>query len=83
MTYKEVVEKAKKTLEKRGEYNDGDVFLNACSLWMKGDQINLWSYWQGYQIEDIDKGVAHCGGMGSANVGGMNSMLKAWKKNRC
>ena len=57
MTYKEVVEKAKKTLEKRGEYNDGKVFLNACSLWLKGDQINLWSYWQGYQMEDIDKGV--------------------------
>ncbi len=57
MTYKEVVEKAKKTLEKRGEYNDGDVFLNACSLWLKGDQINLWSYWQGQQIEDIDNGV--------------------------
>ena len=56
MTYQEVVRKAKSVLKKRGVYG-GDVRLYACDTWLKGDQINLWSYWQGYQIKDIDKGV--------------------------
>ncbi len=30
----------------------------SCEVWEKGDQINLWTYWQGYQLKDIDeKGV--------------------------
>ena len=57
MTYSEVVKKAKQELAKRGEHRAGGVELYACKLWENGDQINLWSYWQGYQIEDIDQGI--------------------------
>lgn len=28
-----------------------------CDVWKSGDQINLWAYWQGYQLEDIESGV--------------------------
>ncbi len=57
MTYEEIVEKAKAVLKKRGHYGTDDVDLYACDLWLNGNQINLWAYWQGYQIEDIDKGI--------------------------
>ncbi len=57
MTYKEVVKKAKTMLQRRGHYGTDDVDLYACDLWLKSDQINLWTYWQGYQIDDIDKGI--------------------------
>ena len=59
MTYKEVVKKAQNELARRGIYgkDKGQVELYACNLWRKSDQINLWSYWQGYQIKDIDKGI--------------------------
>ena len=57
MTYREIVEKAKITLKKRGHYGIGDVDLYACDLWLKSNQINLWAYWQGYQLDDIDKGI--------------------------
>ena len=57
MTYKEVVKKAKTTLQRRGHYGTDDVDLYACDLWLKSDQINLWTYWQGFQIDHIDKGI--------------------------
>ncbi len=57
MTYKDVVEKAKRTLKERGHYGTKDVDLYACDLWLDGNQINLWSYWQGYQLADIDQGI--------------------------
>ncbi len=56
MTYKEVVKKAQMILKKRGIYGTG-VELYACDTWLSGNQINLWAYWQGYQLEDIDKGI--------------------------
>ena len=54
MTYQEVVEKAK-----RQERNvTGKVAFIPCDVWENGNQINLWTYWQGYQLNDIDeKGV--------------------------
>ncbi len=57
MTYKDVVEKAKRTLKERGHYGTKAVDLYACDLWLHGNQINLWSYWQGYQLADIDQGI--------------------------
>lgn len=54
MTYREVVEKAK--AQKR-EGSKKVEFVD-CDIWQSGDQINLWTYWQGYQLEDIEeKGV--------------------------
>ncbi|MBR5636715.1 MAG: hypothetical protein IKW81_07310 [Pseudobutyrivibrio sp.] len=55
MTYEEVVNKAKLAVKNRGIY--GDINLADCEEWQAGNQINLWSYWQGYQIEDINKGI--------------------------
>ena len=57
MTYQEVVKKAKKVVKKRGVYGNGDLELYACDTWLHGNQINLWTYWQGYQIKDIDIGI--------------------------
>ena len=54
MKYLEVVNKAKKAKRigsKKIEFQD-------CEIWLNGNQINLWTYWQGYQLTDIDeKGV--------------------------
>ena len=56
MKYREVVEAAKKA--RLAPYGHGKVQFAPCDIWLKGDQINLWTYWQGYQLEDIDeKGV--------------------------
>ncbi len=57
MTYSEVVEKAKREIKKRRDYGTKNVSYKLCKTWIDGDQINLWSYWQGYQIKDIDMGV--------------------------
>ncbi|MBR3581402.1 MAG: hypothetical protein IKN95_10495 [Lachnospiraceae bacterium] len=60
MVYSEVVEKAKiqqKYLLSRGEYRNNKIQYVSCSEWENGAQINLWTYWQGYQIKDVDKGV--------------------------
>lgn len=51
MLYRDVVEKAKK--QKRIGF--GNVIFEDCKTWLRGDQINLWTYWQGYQLTDIDK----------------------------
>ncbi len=55
MTYEEVVNKAKESVKRRGIY--GEIKLTDCKEWQAGNQINLWSYWQGYQIDDIDQGI--------------------------
>ena len=55
MKYLEVVRKAQKEVKSRGVY--GKLSLYACDTWLKGDQINLWTYWQGHQYEDVDEGV--------------------------
>lgn len=60
MTYSEVVAEAKKHSEdllKKDLYKYGKVEFSQCDTWINGNQINLWSYWQGYQIENIDEGV--------------------------
>lgn len=57
MTYIEVVRKAQRVVKKRGVYGNKNVCLYACDTWLKGNQINLWTYWQGHQYKDIDKGV--------------------------
>lgn len=57
-TYHEVVKRAQAAAKIRGEYGNKDVILYPCKTWLDSDQINLWSYWQGYQYKDIDeKGV--------------------------
>ena len=54
MKYSDIVEKAKK--KRRSGY--GRIKLTDCKTWERGDQINLWTYWHGYQLKDIDeKGV--------------------------
>ena len=57
MTYKEVVRKAQKVLQIPGHYGKNELDLYACDTWIHSDQINFWSYWQGYQLKDIDKGI--------------------------
>ena len=58
MTYLKVVKEAQKEIKNRKEYKNSKLTLHSCRLWEKGDQINLWTYWQGYQLKDIDqKGV--------------------------
>ena len=57
MTYNEVVRKAQREVKKRGVYGNKNVSLYACDTWLNGDQIKLWTYWQGHQYKDIDKGV--------------------------
>lgn len=57
-TYHEVVKKAQAAAKIRGEYGNKNVRLYPCKTWLDSDQINLWTYWQGYQYKDIDeKGV--------------------------
>lgn len=53
MTYGEVVKRAQKI--RKEPYDNGKIFYKPCEVWLKGDQINLWTYWQGYQLKDIDE----------------------------
>ncbi len=54
LKYQDVVRKAKGIV--RNGY--GRIDFQTCKLWEHSDQINLWTYWQGYQLKDIDeKGV--------------------------
>ena len=56
MKYGDIVEAAKKA--RLVPYGHGKVEFAPCSTWLSGNQINLWTYWQGYQLKDIDeKGV--------------------------
>ena len=58
MKYCDVVKKAKDEISNRPEYGYGKVQYKPCSTWGDGNQINLWTYWQGYQLDDVDtKGV--------------------------
>lgn len=58
LTYHEVVKKAQAAAKIRGEYGNKNVRLYPCKTWLDGDQINLWTYWQGHQYKDIDeKGI--------------------------
>ena len=58
MTYSEVVEEAKKVISGRNQNATDKLILKDCDTWINGNQINLWSYWQGFQLDDIDeKGV--------------------------
>lgn len=57
MTYKEVVNKAKREVKSRTAYGNSSITYKNCQEWLDGDQINLWSYWQGYQLQDIDRGI--------------------------
>ena len=51
MNYYDVVNNAKKVNRK----GYGKVSFQKCDVWLRGNQINLWTYWQGYQLQDIDK----------------------------
>lgn len=53
MDYAQVVEEAKE--ERKKPYGYGKVNFVPCSTWHNGDQINLWTYWQGFQLTDIDQ----------------------------
>ncbi len=54
MRYADVVSEAI-NMERAGS---AKVPFQQCKLWEQGNQINLWTYWQGYQLKDIDtKGV--------------------------
>lgn len=55
--YADVVRKAKKELNNPSHYPIGKIQFIDCPIWQKGDQINLWTYWQGYQIKDLENGV--------------------------
>lgn len=53
-TYREFVKKVQQEYENKG---NARVQFGSCAVWKSGDQINLWTYWQGYQIEKIEKGI--------------------------
>lgn len=56
MKYKDVVVSAQNA--RKEPYGNRNIDFEPCDEWLKGDQINLWTYWQGYQLKDIDeKGV--------------------------
>lgn len=57
MTYEEVVKEAKKDISQRATYGNRKVVYKPCKTWERGDQINLWTYYQGYQIKDLEKGI--------------------------
>ena len=56
MKYRDVVKKAQEA--RKTPYSGGSIEYKPCETWLRGDQINLWTYWHGYQMKDIDtKGV--------------------------
>ena len=55
MKYSEYVKEAQKEIRDRKKYKNRNLTLHSCKVWEDGDQINLWTYWQGYQLKDIDK----------------------------
>ena len=58
MKYTEVVRRAQSEIKERTGYGNRNITYVSCPTWENGDQINLWTYWQGYQLKDIDeKGV--------------------------
>ncbi|MBQ6026500.1 MAG: hypothetical protein IJL20_12920 [Lachnospiraceae bacterium] len=57
MTYEDLVNKAKKQLNNPEHYGKSSIEFIECTTWQNGNQINLWTYWQGYQIKDPENGV--------------------------
>ncbi len=57
MTYEQVVQKAKKEMKNRTHYGNKKVAYKSFDIWEAGEEINLWTYFQGYQIRDKEKGV--------------------------
>lgn len=54
LTYQDVVKRA----QNRNRHGSTKVKFVDCETWLSGNQINLWTYWQGYQLKDVDeKGV--------------------------
>ena len=51
MKYQDVVKKAQENKREGSK----KVPFQECKSWLKGNQINLWTYWQGYQLKDIDE----------------------------
>ncbi len=57
MKYKKLVDDVKRDINSRlkvGSYCNNRVRYAKCPTWDNGNQINLWTYWQGYQLDDID-----------------------------
>lgn len=57
MTYEQVVQKAKEEIENRTHYGNKKVAYKSCDIWEAGEEINLWTYFQGYQMRDKENGV--------------------------
>ncbi len=58
MTYREVVDEAIKDIKERiahNDYHNNKITYVSCPLWENSDQINLWTYWHGSRLENIDK----------------------------
>ena len=55
MMYEDVVMTAKEVINSRTNYRNRKVIYVPCPIWEAGNQINLWSYWQGFQLKDIGK----------------------------
>lgn len=55
MEYENVVKTAKEVIKGRNNYRNRKVVYVPCPLWEAGNQINLWTYWQGYQLKKIGK----------------------------
>ncbi|WP_026664496.1 hypothetical protein [Butyrivibrio sp. FC2001] len=53
MTYQEVVQLAKTDIASRTDYGNKKITYVPCPLWENGNQINLWTYWQGHQLKDL------------------------------
>ena len=54
LSYQDVVRRA----QNRNRNGSSKVKFIDCETWRSGDQVNLWTYWQGYQLKDIsEKGV--------------------------
>lgn len=57
MTYAELVETAKKEICARKHYGNSKLLFDRCETWLNSDQINLYAYWQGYQIKNKEDGI--------------------------
>ena len=57
LTYAELVRKAKAEIHARKHYGNNRITYKPCKTLLDGDQINLWTYWQGYQIHHVEFGV--------------------------
>ncbi len=54
-SYQELVADVKRELKRRTCYGNKKIHYAPCKTWESGNQINLWTYWQGYQLYDIDE----------------------------